>query len=531
VALCQRGLPPLASCVRAFLLEGAGYMPSNNDKIPSTVSRVHRKIHRIADKIEADSGGKKAICKKCGNLFEQIWIEEYNDYTDFDMCKECRTRNYKGTQKAVIPYEPHWGQKLVHESKARFKLLNCGTRWGKDRCMTNEYIMRFVEMLNEDRGPDLVPAVYGWIIAPTYTMARQNWRELLTFFPRQWITNYWVSDRMISTVNDGIIEVRSADDPEALVGVGLDIVLITEAARIKYFDQVWINIENRLMSPGRGPKGKGGIGLINSSPRGRNFFYTMYKWGQKDDPDYDPEWESWRFTSYDNPYIDRNWLERAKKRYPERIFRQEIMAEFLAEGNSVFPTAKDCATYTGSDEPEPGEEYIIGYDPAKSIDNSGVVVRNSKGQAVRVEQWKGKDWTYQFDTIAYLSQKYNNARVILDKTGLGETIPEQLTLRGLEVEAIFFSNQIKEQLVNNLAMLIEQKIIVYPNYEPLINELLDYEYSITESGLIRYHSSTARKHDDLVTAMMLAFKNFIISEVTIPWIVKVGNVKRSDVVA
>ncbi len=507
-------------------------MPPFDDKEKVGTTRAERKVYRIADKIETDSRGKKTICKKCGKIFDQVWIDAYDGYTDFEECEECRSKTIGGVQKVAIPYEPHsGGQALVHKSKARFKVLNCGTRYGKDRCMIIEFIMKFVEMLNEDRNTDLVPAVYGWIIAPTYTMARNNWRELLTYFPREWITNYWVADKMISTVNDGIIEVRSADDPETLVGVGLDIVLVTEAARIHNFDQVWINLENRLMSPGRGPKGKGGLGLINSSPRGRNFFYTMFKWGQKDDPEYDPDWESWHFTTYDNPYIDRSWLDRAKKRYPDRIFRQEILAEFLTENNAVFPGALECATYTGSGEPELGEDYTIGYDPAKTVDNSGIVVRNSKCQVVRVEQWRNKNWNYQYDNIAYLSQMYNNAKIIMDKTGLGETIPEQLIMRGLDVEAVFFSNKAKEQLVNNLSMLIEQKIISYPRNELLINELADYEYSITRSGLIRYSSSSSNKHDDLVTAMMLAFKDFSFTEVKIPWIVKVDNIKRGVEIA
>ena len=47
--------------------------------------------------------------------------------------------------------------------------------------------------------------------------------------PRRWMAkDPYESDQVIETVGDGIIEVRSADDPESLVGVGLDIVLITE---------------------------------------------------------------------------------------------------------------------------------------------------------------------------------------------------------------------------------------------------------------------------------------------------------------
>ena len=126
----------------------------------------------------------------------------------------------------------------------------------------------------------------------------------------------------------------------------------------------------------------------------------MFRWGQKDDPLYDPNWESWQFASFENPYLNRedsDFFERIKKRYPERVYRQEILAEFLADGQSVFPTAEECATYDGPETPEPGETYVIGWDPARSIDYSGVAIRNSKGQVVKVEQWSGKSWTTQVD--------------------------------------------------------------------------------------------------------------------------------------
>jgi len=483
----------------------------------------------MAQKVEKASSGKQGVCEVCGKVFDQVYRPKRKIYTSFKKCANCRLSAARKTSIARIPYEPHINQESIHASTARFKVLNAGTRFGKDRCFVNEFIKKFCEMLSEKRSEDLIPAVHGWIIAPTFTMARQVWRELMAFFPREWIDTPWMADKMISTINDGIIEVRSADDPEGLVGVGLDIVLVTEAARIKHFDEVWTNLENRLMSPGRGPNGEGGIGLINSTPRGRNFFYKMYKWGQKDDPEYDMEWESWRYTTFDNPLLtrkDKNWIERLKKRYPERIFQQEIMAKFLAEGNSMFPKADDCATYSGDEKPVANEIYVIGYDPAKSIDNAGVAVRNTKGQTVKVEQWKGMGWEAQYDRITLLSKIYNNALIVLDKTGLGETIPTQLMQRGLNVDDVYFTASEKEKLVNNLAMLIEQEKICYPDYEPLIDELKDYEYTVTRAGNMRYGASSARKHDDLVTAMMLAFKDFVTIELALPWVGAIGGIAK-----
>jgi len=497
-----------------------------------SIARERRKAKRLAEKIIHTSGGRFSVCERCGKTFEQVYRPKHGVYTQFKMCGTCRMHHAHGASKATIEYVPHPKQQLIHDSPARFKLIAAGARFGKDRCCIMEFIKKFAEMLSEDRGPDLIPSVHGWLIAPTYQLARQIWREMKAYFPRAWTVNILESDKVIETINDGIIEVKSADDPNYLVGVGLDIVLITEAARIPRLDEVWANIETRLMSPGRGPGGKGGIALINSTPHGRNQFYKMWRWGQKDDPAYDPEWESWRFSSFENPYLSKKdiaYLKRMQNRYPERIYRQELLADFLAEGNSVFPTAEDCAIYSGDGRPEPGEIYVIGYDPARSVDYSGVVIRNSKGEAVRIEQWTGKPWTVQMDEIAYLSRYYNYALVVMDRTGLGETLPEALAQRGIDVEPLYISNPEKEKMVNHLAMLIEQKIICYPNMEALINELKDYEYTITKTGTIKYSSSTSSRHDDLVTAMYLAYKDFNIPEMDLPFMGLFGGIEKKAV--
>lgn len=492
--------------------------------------RVQRVNNRLKTQIEANSGGKLSICKECGKPFEQKWMPQLEKFTQYNSCDKCRTAVARGNSKATIAYMPHPGQKLIHESKARFKVIAAGARWGKDRCMIMEFITKFAEMLSEERGPDMVPSVHGWIIAPTYILARQVWRELKAFFPREWVENYWESDKMIQTVNGGMIEVRSADDPNSLVGVGIDIVLITEAARIRNFDEVWSNIEMRLASPGRGPNGQGGLGLINGTPRGLGFYYDMFKWGQKDTPYYDEDWESWQFSSWDNPYLvrkDKKFLEGIKRRFPARIYEQEVMGQFLPEGNCMFPYADECAIYIGDGMVEPGETYVIGYDPAKSIDYSGVVVRNGRGETVYIKQWSGWGWDKQFDEIARLSRIYNHAPVVMDRTGLGETIPSQLTKRGMEVEDVFFSPKEKENMVNNLAMLIEQHRISYPKFEPLLLEFKDYQYSISpKTKSISFGNASKNGHDDLVTAMMLAYKNFDLLEEGLPFMGLIGGVNH-----
>ena len=102
-------------------------------------------------------------------------MSQYEKYSNFDMCPTCRLEKARaqadanandGVRQIILPYAPHEKQVLIHQSPARFKLLAAGSRFGKDRCMVMEFIQKFAEMISEDRGPELVPSVYGMVCCP-----------------------------------------------------------------------------------------------------------------------------------------------------------------------------------------------------------------------------------------------------------------------------------------------------------------------------------------------------------------------------
>ena len=117
--------------------------------------------------------------------------------------------------------------------------------------------MYFIECLNENRhihNFDMVPPVYWWIIAPTFKLAEQNWRQLKVIVKKtfrnekEFVVACDNGSMTMQTVGGGVIEVRSAFNEDMLVGVGLDLVTITEAARIKDLESVWANLEGRLIA-------------------------------------------------------------------------------------------------------------------------------------------------------------------------------------------------------------------------------------------------------------------------------------------
>lgn len=524
-----------------------------NNAVPSEKVNYSDNVFKPKDYVAHATKENIGVCKICGNPFKQDFVPSYGRYTKHQTCHECRAIRARGELNTILPYTPHPGQALVHASKARFKIIDAGIRFGKDRCSTMEGIKQFGEMLNEDRPADMVPKVLWWIIAPNFRIARQNWREIRAYLPREWVVNFSATNLTIETINGGIIEVHSAEDPESLVAVPLDLVTITEAARVKDLETVWDNIEGRLNSPGRGPNGQGGLAIINSSPRGRNYFYKMFCWGNKKHPDYDPLWESWKFSTWDSPYMaeignriqanGRTYKENLKRRMSKRKYLQDYEAEFLADASAMFPgfenkcivkppsemTDKQIATWLKEwERVDPYETYKIGYDPAKSVDRSPIIVRDSAGKVVKYVIMEGMSWDRQWDTVKAYALIYNNAVVAFGKTGLGETIDSQLIKRGLTTEPINEQGSNKERLVENLAMLVEQGVLQFADDNDQIEqvkfEFSDYEYRLTDKGRFVYSNASSDGHDDIVMACAFCFHDFALPELEMPFVGTMGTV-------
>jgi hypothetical protein len=514
-----------------------------------SVSIIQQKNEKL---IQHSTSDKVSICEQCGKPFPQLWRHEYEAYTSFKTCGACRMNNARGGINVSAEYTPHWGQQLVHDSDARFKVINAGNRWGKDRCSIMEGIRYFIACLNEERDRTMVPHALCWIVAPTDKIARQNWRELLHNLPKEIVVDISKTTQTIETVNGGIIEVHSAYDPEALVGVGLDIVIITEAARITDMEDVWDNLEARLNSPGRGLGGKGGIALINSSPLGTNFFYKMWKWGQKETSDWDPSWESWTFTTWDNPYMDvrgeeiqkngRTYKQNLERRMSKNKYNQNYLAKFLAKITAVFPNYERVIRKTPPEltkdeeinefwrlweQPEPFEVYTIGYDPASTGDGHPVVIHNSRGRVMKIDPMTALGWDAQWDRVAFYSRMYNGASCNFGSTGIGETVGSQLKKRGVPNNPIPEQGRNKEKLVEDFAIVVEQQWCEIPWSQETENQLKDYIQVLRPGQSTQYHNGSDSEFDDIVSALYFSFAGYQVSVESLPWMGRMTGIDRT----
>ena len=91
----------------------------------------------------------------------------------------------------------------------------------------------------------------------------------------------------------------------------------------------------------------------------------------------------------------------------------------------------------------------------------------------------------------------------MDSTGVGDPILEQALKAGIKAEGFQFTNTTKQQLIEYLAVQLEQRKITFPYIPELIHELELFQYEMTRAGNIRY-SAPQGYHDDCVIALALA---------------------------
>jgi hypothetical protein len=404
-----------------------------------------------------------------------------------------RLRFDKEALFADLGYVPHPGQLAIHRSQSRYRVVACGVRWGKSLTAAMEGVA--AAMAPAERS-------IGWVVAPTYDLADRVFREIevivLEHLRHRLITKREAERRLIlRNMAGGQSEIRakSADNPDSLLGEGLDWTVVDEAARLK--PRIWqAHLSQRLID-------KQGWALLISTPHGKGYFHDLYRRGQGVERDHD--YESWCAPSWTNPLLDPALIEAERERLPERVFNQEFGAKFLEGAGAVFHSVRESATGEWQ-EPIEGATYYAGLDLAKVEDYTVLVIVNAEREVVFVDRFHRLDWALQASRIQGATERYNRARIACDVTGVGDPIYEQLRREGCAISPYPFTAKSKSALVENLVLMLEQRRLVLPRAELWpegIDELESFEYSVTDSGNVR-SAAPSGQHDDCVMALGLA---------------------------
>jgi hypothetical protein len=247
-------------------------------------------------------------------------------------------------EKQVNLYHPHAKQKKIIENDARFKVVVCGRRFGKTTFAVNELLYHFLRA-EDSKYP-------YWYIAPTYRQAKEIIWEYLKHqikdLPKSIQYNIKIneSELSISHADGGRLALKGADKEDSLRGPGLNGVVLDEYAFMK--PMVWQNIIRPMLTDTKG------WAIFIGTPNGYNHFFDLYN-KVKERPDiYSPkEWTRFHFSSYGNPHLAKDELEKAKLELTEDTFAQEYMAEFKRFAGLVYKEFDRDVHVRNIDQPDP----------------------------------------------------------------------------------------------------------------------------------------------------------------------------------
>ena len=393
-----------------------------------------------------------------------------------------------------LNFQFHPSQMEIYQSPARFKVCSAGRRGGKSFYAAASLIIEGLKDVNEEGKPLANKRVF--YIAPTFDQGKRIMWDLLKDLGKGVIQSTLENQAIITLINGRKIELKGADRPDTLRGVGLSYVVLDEYAFMK--PEVWERIVRPTLTD---VKGKA---LFIGTSDGKNHFYDLFVASDKK-----KDWATFTFKSIDNPFLDPEEIETAKEHLTTQSFKQEYEASFSAGGGVLF---KEDYFEELDEEPKEGTWYIA-VDPAGYADMDEV----SQGKSSRLDEtaiacvkvgsygWYVGDilhgrWGIRETSIKILraAQKYQAFCVGIEKGSLKQAImpylADQMMRLGVypRVEDVTHGNQKKtERITWALGGRFEHGRIFFKagaDYIPdLVSQLLDFPNPLA--------------HDDLVDAL------------------------------
>jgi hypothetical protein len=378
----------------------------------------------------------------------------------------------------------HQSQAEIARSLTRFNVLDCGRRWGKD-VISRNWIVEGM----------LAGSPCAWF-EPTYKEANRNWR--------------WFVDKLkpvtkgknevykqLELITGGSLTMWSIDtDGDAGRGNHYKQVVINEAAMIPNLEYAWTKVIDITLADLQGSA------IFASTPRGFNYFKVLYDQGQDK---HQRDWSSWRRSTWDNPYIARTELERFHTNLPELAYRQEIMADWIADSGMVFRRVMDAARLEPLDSPIPGHQYIAGVDVAASVDFTVCYIFDAASkEMVYQDRFNRVDYGVLEDRLDGICRRWNLDLMIVESNSIGQPVLDALSARGLPVQGFTTTQATKQAAIQALQSAFEHDQIAILNDPVLIGELLAFESKRSHTGGFSY-SAPSGQHDDCVMALAIAW--------------------------
>ena len=353
-------------------------------------------------------------------------------------------------------------QNIIAADLHRFRVICIGRRGGKTTLAVEEI-----------KGKALAKPARIAYIAPTYSQARDIAWEML----RREL------GPIIKSVNESRLEIRTHtlqegesyivlhgwESIETLRGQAFDFIVIDEVAMMRNFWSNWQEVIRPTLTDTKGEV------MFISTPKGFNHFYDLYNLALTD-----TDYSSHHFTTYDNPFIPKEEIDKAKAELTEDRFAQEYLADFRKTEGLVYKEFSREQHLFGDDVKPARRESIagldFGYTNPTAIPFITVDLENN--------YWVTDEWYHSGKTDAevgdYVAQcKFN--RVFPDPENPAAI--EELRRRGVNVrEVVKSKDSIKAGIQLIRELLKSNRLHIHKKCVNLIAEFESYSYADKKDG-------------------------------------------------
>lgn len=253
--------------------------------------------------------------------------------------------------------------------------------------------------------------------------------------------------------------------------------------------------------------------IMTSTPFGkRGRFYESTKL---------PFYSVHRVSALDCPLITKEFLEQERNSMTDMEFRQEYLAEFVAEADTWF--SPDLVLQCINDQTfihNPNEQdTYLGVDLARfgTDDSVYTLVQAQKNGVLRVFEIQSTSrlpLTDAIGRIKALHKEWHFRRIFVDETGLGAGVADVIRESNLPITPVTFTLEEKEVMYKGLKRLMENTVegktpcVWLPDNQKLKYQLIEMEYEYTSGSHIKFHHADGG-HDDFNDSLALACHAFL----------------------
>lgn len=397
--------------------------------------------------------------------------------------------------------EPHEGQKVVLEAarEARFIILACGRRWGKDTLLDMVIVpallqgKRCAALLPRDVDADKVIERLKRLLYPAMEIGYVRFDGRRNAFKCE---------------SGGELRCYTVKNRESIRGSGLDLFVLNEAGEIASMCDLKSFWEKSVRAALIDRQGQA---WFAGTPKGINGFYHFWERAKEGEAG----WISFNFSSYDNPHLPPGEVDKMIKE--EKLSRvaieQEVFAKFIQDEGLVFTKIDEVCVLQPRDAHRwPRRACVIGVDIGGTTDYTAVSVmsvRSTPVNELQLYRWRTPQVRITEDRLLEICKEWMPAEVIIEANAIGEYFYQELAYRlssrGIGVRRFVTTNETKADLIGNLRYAFENKQVLLLKDDVGQAELAAYNMTRTPTGQPRYGGAKG-VHDDTVIARALAYQ-------------------------